>query len=212
LLLAGDVGATHVRLALFSKEEGLRKSVFENVYLVKSFESLHDILKTFRRENKTNVTAVSFSAAEPVKNDRIVVTKISWEINRELLSRFFKGIPVNLINDLEGLSNIIPVLSHDQIEVVNKGEKTPRAPIVVLAPGTGFGEAYLIWNGTRYQSFPSEGGHSDFAPLDNIQIQLFNYLQEKYGHVSYERVCSGNAILDIYDFFIPSIMLKNQNG
>jgi glucokinase len=200
MLLAGDVGATNIRIAIFSLKEGLKGSIVEDVYPAQGYKSLENVLKIFLDEHKVGVKAASIVVAGPEIKGRIEGTNIPWVVDRDIISEFLNGIPVRIMNDLEGMSNMIPELSNDQIHPLNQGERIPEAPMVVLAPGTGLGEAYLIWNGEDYQPYPSEGGHADFAPTDLIQAQLFKYLQKKYEHVSYERVCSGKAIPDIYDF------------
>jgi glucokinase len=107
---------------------------------------------------------------------------------------------VLLINDLEAIANSVPILEKEDLETLSAGKPIHHASLAVIAPGTGLGEAHLHWNGTDYQSFASEGGHVDFAPIDQMQFDLMTFLQARIGHVSYERVCTGPGLFNIYAF------------
>jgi glucokinase len=125
---------------------------------------------------------------------------LPWLIEESTLSEKL-NIPVHLINDLEAIANSVPILEKDDLETLSSGKSTRFGSLAVIAPGTGLGEAHLHWNGTGYQSYPSEGGHVDFAPINQMQFELMTYLQDRIGHVSYERVCSGPGFLNLYAFF-----------
>jgi glucokinase len=86
------------------------------------------------------------------------------------------------------------------VETINPGDPVAGGTIAVIAPGTGLGESYLTWDGTRYVAHSSEGGHSDFAPADERQIHLLEYMLKLYEHVSFEHVCSGIGIPHIYKY------------
>jgi glucokinase len=105
-----------------------------------------------------------------------------------------------MINDLEAIGYAVTALADSDLETIKPGNAAPRGNIAVLAPGTGLGETFLSWNGTRYIAHPSEAGHGDFAPVDELQIGLLEYLLERFDHVSYERVCSGMGIPNIYAY------------
>jgi glucokinase len=96
--------------------------------------------------------------------------------------------------------NQVPHLTPDAICTLNVGQRDPTGTIGVIAPGTGLGEAFLVWTGNRYQSCPTEGGHAAFAPVTREQVELLDYLEPRFGHVSFERVCSGSGIPNLYDF------------
>ncbi len=110
------------------------------------------------------------------------------------------GIRVDLLNDLHAISSAVPNLKQDEVEVLIPGEPISQGAIGVIAPGTGLGEGFLLWNGERYQPFPSEGGHTSFGPEKPLQLELLNYMDPIFGHVSYERVCSGMGIANLYSF------------
>jgi glucokinase len=140
--------------------------------------------------------------AGPVVNDRVEVTNLPWLIDAATITQTF-GIPsVFLINDLEAIANAVPHLQADDLYTLNSGKPEDQGAIAVIAPGTGLGEAFLTWNGSlnRYQAHPSEGGHAAFGPGNEEQIELLRYLHGRFHHVSYERVCSGIGIPNLYDF------------
>jgi glucokinase len=107
---------------------------------------------------------------------------------------------VHLLNDLEAIATAVPVLEPSDLHTLRAGTPVPGGTIAVIAPGTGLGEAFLTWDGSRYRAYASEGGHADFAPTNPLQIDLLRYLQERFGHVSYERVCSGIGVPSVYEF------------
>jgi len=108
---------------------------------------------------------------------------------------------VYLLNDLVSIAYAVPHLEGRDLHVLNEGRPEPGGAIAVLAPGTGLGEAFLTWEGTRFSAHPSEGGHADFAPVNKLQIKLLRYLHDRFDHVSYERICSGMGLPNIYRFF-----------
>ncbi|MEZ4656290.1 MAG: glucokinase [Caldilineaceae bacterium] len=112
---------------------------------------------------------------------------------------------MTLINDLVAIASAVPGLPASDLHTINEGRAVANGPIAVVAPGTGLGEAYLVHNGERYQAYPSEGGHVDFGPNNAEETELLLFLQKKFSshgsaHVSWERVCSGSGIPNIYEF------------
>jgi glucokinase len=110
------------------------------------------------------------------------------------------GYPITFINDLEAIATAVPYLTKDDIKVLKQGDPLPGGNIAVIAPGTGLGEAFLTWDGKRYRPHASEGGHADFAPRNFLETELFGYIHAHLEHVSYERICSGPGIYNIYTF------------
>jgi glucokinase len=111
---------------------------------------------------------------------------------------------VILLNDLEAIASAVPILEPEDLTVINEGVPDRNGAIAVIAPGTGLGEAYLTWDGQRYRAHPSEGGHADFAPSDVEEQKLLEFLRQRFDHVSYERICSGMGIPNIYDFLLET--------
>lgn len=200
MILAGDVGGTKTRLSLFSIEEGPLKPTAETTYPSSRYASLEMIAKEFLAKSKKPAELAIFGVAGPVVSGQATVTNLPWRIDEDLLSQSL-GIPsVHLLNDLEAIAYAIPFLTTADLNTLNEGKPDPEGSIAIVAPGTGLGEAYLAWDGHHYRAFASEGGHTDFAPANDLQIGLLRYLQERGVHVSYERVCSGKGIPNIYDY------------
>lgn len=200
MILAGDVGGTKTRLALFSIEEGPRKPTAETTYPSSRYAGLEMIAKEFLAKSKKPVEQAIIGVAGPVVSGQATVTNLPWRIDEDLLSQSL-GIPsVHLLNDLEAIAYAIPFLTTADVHTLNEVKPDPEGSIAIVAPGTGLGEAYLTWDGHHYRAFASEGGHTDFAPVNDLQIGLLRYLQERGMHVSYERVCSGKGIPNIYDY------------
>jgi len=176
VLLAGDIGGTNARMALFSKKEGIKCSLFEDVYPAKDFDSIEDLILHFLDNHKVEVSAATFVVAGPEEDGSIQGTNLPWLVEKEDVIKVLGGIPVVLFNDMVGISNIIQVLQPSQLETLNEGKHANQEPIAVIAPGTGLGEAYLIWDGDDYRTLPSEGGHADFGPTTELQREILNYI------------------------------------
>jgi glucokinase len=200
LLLAGDVGGTKTILALVDQEHGPRHPISEERFLSSDHASLVEIIQIFLGRHQCLPGAVTIGVAGPVHENRVDVTNLPWEVDGARLSEALAGAPVKLLNDLEAIANGIPALEEDDTVVLKPGEVEEHGAIAIVAPGTGLGEAYLIWDGNRYRPLPSEGGHTDFAPATELELELLSYLMPRLGHVSYERVCSGVGIPNLYQF------------
>jgi glucokinase len=200
MLLAGDVGGTKTNLAAYSSREELREPLAMATFPSADHLSLESLVQEFTRQFPQPFTLACFGVAGPVVDDRAEITNLPWTISARRLEQEL-GIPtVRLMNDLAAIASAIPLLQADDLHIVNPGIKRPNATLCVLAPGTGLGEAFLTWNGSRYVAHESEGGHADFGPSTPRQTDLLRYLQQRFGHVSCERVCSGIGLPNIYTF------------
>lgn len=200
MLLAGDIGGTKTDLALFSQESGPREPIRQAEFPSRDFASLEDIVREFLSSVDEPVERACFDVAGPVLKGHAKVTNLTWEVDSETLCKEFRLREVRLLNDLQAVSRAIPILEPEDLHTINKGSPVEHAAMAVVAPGTGLGEGFLTWDGTRYVAHPSEGGHADFAPTTPLETDLLHFLQAKYNHVSFERVCSGVGIPNIYDF------------
>lgn len=200
MLLAGDIGGTKTVLALHSFESGPRNSVVQAEFHSADFPSLEVMVRQFLSEANLNVEAACFDVAGPVIEGHAKVTNLPWEIDAGVLRDALGLRSVHVLNDLVATARAVPELLKEDLYTLNEGGPVPGGAIAVVAPGTGLGEAFLTWDGRRYQAHPSEGGHADFAPTSPQEVGLLQYLQARYGHVSYERVCSGIGIPNIYDY------------
>jgi len=200
VLLSGDVGATKTVLALYSLNSPGPQMLDSETYVSRDHDGFDSILDTFVDRHPTDVSCASLAVAGPVFNGAATVTNLSWQIDSAALRKRLHIQDVGLLNDVEALAWAVPHADPEKLRTLNPGIEARRGAIAVIAPGTGCGEAYLTWNGERYLAHPSEGGHTDFAPTDSLQIQLLQFLQDSFEHVSVERVCSGSGLSNIYRF------------
>ena len=201
MLLAGDIGGTKTVLALISEEKGARQPVHEATFPCDEYDSLEAIVTEFLQMTRAQVTRASFGIAGPIVAGKARVTNLPWFIDSENLRQVFDIPHVRLLNDLEAIGTAVPRLEPDDLVTLNPGSRTVGGAIGIVAPGTGLGEGFLVWNGRFYEAHPSEGGHTAFGPSTPEQIELLTFLRQKFKHVSYERICSGTGIPNIYEFY-----------
>lgn len=203
MLLAGDIGGTKTNLAVISPDAGPRVPLAEATFPSGDYASLEALVNEFLSKNDLKISQASFGVAGPVVDGCAKITNLPWEMAESHLEQVL-GFPVRLLNDLESIAYAVPFLQPEDLETLNEGEATQGGAIAIVAPGTGLGEAYLSWDGSRYRAYASEGGHADFGPNNQLEIDLLRYWQDRLGHVSYERVCSGQGIANIYAFLKDS--------
>ena len=199
-LLAADVGGTKTDLALFSRESGPFRPIAHGTLPSRAYEGLIDLVDAFLSQRSASVRHACIAVAGPVKKQESALTNLPWIVSAEKLKDSLNADRVVVINDLEAIAESIPLLRPSELVELQSGAAAPHGPIAVLAPGTGLGEAFLVWDGSRHRVHPSEGGHVDFAPRTLVQEQLLAFARGRYGHVSVERVCSGMGIPLIYEF------------
>ncbi len=202
MLIAGDIGGTKTDLAIFSREAGPNVTLAESKVHSADYPSLQAIVKQFLAKVDKPVDGACFAVAGPVIEGRVKTTNLPWVIEQSALARalHLDLKSVKLVNDLEAVARAVPILRPCDVQTINSGEPVSKGAIAVIAPGTGLGESFLTWDGTGYVAHSSEGGHSDFAPTDERQIHLLEYMLEKFDHVSFEHVCSGVGIPNIYEY------------
>jgi glucokinase len=200
IVLAGDIGGTNIRFALFSAEQGLSQSIEEAVFPARDYASLKDVLVEFMAQVNEKPESAAFVLAGPVVGDEVEITNLDWIVRKQEVVDVLGDIPVGFYNDLAGVSNFLPLLTLRDVKVLNPGSLSEKAAKAVIAPGTGLGEGFLVWSGSEYVVQCSEGGHTSFGPENELQDELLAFLRPKYGHVSYERVCSGSGLPDLYEF------------
>ena len=199
MILAGDVGGTKVHLALFDFTNGKLKCTRDQKYPAKNYTGLEEIVKGFLGADKA--TAACFGVPGPVRDGRLRLTNLPWTLDRSELSAGLGIEHVFLINDLEANGYGVAELAADQIYTLSEGDASQVGNRALVSAGTGLGEAMMIWNGRSHVPYPSEGGHADFAPRTEDEIDLLRFLKQKYhGRISYERVVSGMGLTGIYEF------------
>ncbi|TKS58108.1 MAG: hypothetical protein EWM72_03222 [Nitrospira sp.] len=228
MILAGDIGGTKTNLALYDwtseRTEPIRLESFHSA----DYKSLEEILEEFLTPPKPptpldeletaepdsddarkdvppaeliKLAAACFGVAGPVIENHSHTTNLPWVVDGPRIAKQFDIPRVQLLNDLEATAYGILLLRPDELEVLNPG--TPprkRQALALIAAGTGLGEAILFWDGKSYRPMPSEGGHTDFAPNNDYEIELLRYLRSQYLHVSYERLLSGPGLNAIYEY------------
>jgi glucokinase len=199
MILAGDVGGTKVHLALFDFTDGNLKHSRDQVYPAKQYAGLEEIVKEFVGSEK--VTSACFGVPGPVRDGRLRLTNLPWTLDSRELASDLKIDFVFLINDLQANGYGIAELGADQIYTLSEGDSRQVGNRGLISAGTGLGEAFLVWDGRNYVPYPSEGGHSDFAPRNEDEIDLLRFLRQKYnGRISFERVVSGQGLTNVYEF------------
>jgi len=199
-ILVGDIGGTKTALAVVSPERGPRDLLAGKTFPSGKFPSLEAIIEEFLTGTDLVIDRAVFGIAGPVTRGQVKTTNLPWYIEEARLAEAFGFSSVRFINDLEAMAYGVPYLEASELFVLNHGGPLKGGAIAVIAPGTGLGEAFLTWDGTRYRAHASEGGHADFAPKSLLERELLSYLNGQFGHVSYERVCSGPGISHIYEY------------
>lgn len=199
IVLAADIGATKTDMALIRFEGKAFSILKENRFHTKDFTDAGQMIADFSAEGKVP-DVISLGVAGPVQHGKVTITNLSREIDGKEISKQNNNIPVYLVNDLEATAYGLAMLKKKDIHVLYEPNKYIEGNMALIAPGTGLGEAGLYWDGSAYRPFANEGGHCDFAPRNELDVELHAYLHKKFGHVSWERVISGPGIHSIYEF------------
>ncbi len=203
MIIAGDVGGTNVRLALF-ENRGRSSPILQEKYASHDFADFPSLLKTFIGTLKIDgIAKACFGVAGPVIDGRCQTTNLPWVIDSAQLSKDLNIPQVWLINDLEANAWGLRALKPEEFLVLNPGTEQ-KGNAALISAGTGLGEAGLYWDGKVHHPFACEGGHCDWAPTSEEEVDLWCYLKRKFGHVSYERLLSGSGIYQIYRFLIDT--------
>lgn len=210
MILAGDVGGTKCNLALFAEKNGRLVSVFRERFASKEFAQFDLIIREFGRRaaphlNGDKIRAAGFGVAGPVINNRIHATNLPWIVDADILAEEVGVKSIVLVNDLGATGHSLEHLAPGDFCVLNAGHALPGATRALLAAGTGLGEGILFWEGARYKVVPSEGGHSDFAPRTDQQIELLKFMRHRYPQVSWELILSGRGFRTLHEFIAPSV-------
>jgi len=200
MLIAGDIGGTKTDLAIYSAESGPHTPLAETEVHSADYPSLQAMVREFLHRIKMSVDVASFDVAGPVINGHVKTTNLPWVMDESTLAKDLNLKAAHLMNDLEAVARAVPALRNEDVVTINKGKPVANGPIAIIAPGTGLGESFLTWDGSEYVAHSSEGGHSDFAPTDERQVRMLQYLLPRFGHVGVERVCSGIGLPNIYEF------------
>jgi glucokinase len=202
-VLIGDIGGTRALLELLVERAGVLRSVHEQSYRSEEFSGLDALLDNFLalepvKRGAARIDAACFSVAGPVEGRASTLTNLNWNVDALAISARL-GIPdVLLVNDFAAVGHGIGELGEHDLMTLQRGVAQPHGTRLVVGAGTGLGVCMLSWQGDGYAVHPSEGGHTDFAPIDDAQDILLASMRRAFGRVSYERLVSGPGLLRIF--------------
>ncbi len=208
MIIAGDIGGTKTNVALFEPQgDDIGAAITQKSFPSGKYDSLEAILEEFVAEHKPTVIGACFGIAGPVVEGRVETPNLAWVVSDKTLAKTLNVDRVGLINDLEATAYGIEALGEAQLHTLNEGDRTRRGGHrALIAAGTGLGMAGIFWDGAQYRPLASEGGHADYAPRNDLEMDMLRYLTKQFGgHVSYERVLSGPGLFNVYSF------LRDQN-
>lgn len=204
VVLAGDIGGTKTNLGLYvpGKKRPVPKII--ETYASREVRYLETIIEGFLERHGDHIASACFGIAGPVVDGRCRTTNLPWEVSETRIKRRFRWAHVSLVNDLAATALAIPLLKGHELFPLNRMRARRGKNMAILAPGTGLGEALLIYHDGRYAPVASEGGHVDFSPTSEEEVRLWRHLQKRFGHVSPERILSGPGLVNIYSCLIHS--------
>jgi glucokinase len=210
VILAGDIGGTKSNLAVFEERGGRLAAVVQQRYASHEYAGFEEMVSVFLKHaepacGKKRIACAGFGVAGPVVENRVHATNLPWIVDGRKLQETFGFEHVLLMNDLEATGHSLEHLRADELCVLNQGNPQPGGTRALLAAGTGHGQALLVWNGQGYRVAPSEGGHSDFAPHTEQQIELLRFMRKRTAHVTWELILSGRGFRTLHEFLDSSV-------
>jgi glucokinase len=220
MILAGDIGGTKCNLALYEIHGEDHQKIVDHRYESRDFASFDEVIKRFladtSKETKNGgigkIDAAGFGVAGPVIDHRVKATNLPWIVDGPALSKQLATEHVVILNDLEATGHSLAYLNPSEISVLNRGLPAPQSTQALVAAGTGLGEAILFWNGDRYVVASSEGGHTDFPPRTEREIELLRYMKKRDEFVSMELILSGRGFRTIHEFLDASVRHSSFDG
>jgi glucokinase len=200
MFLAGDIGGTNTRVAFFEGDASHLDQMALEIYPSRQYSGPEEIAQKFLATHRHAVESACFGIAGPVTDGRCHTPNLPWIVDSRHIAAELGIETVQLVNDLEANAHGIAMLKDSDFITLNAGQPSPSGNRGLISAGTGLGEAGLLASPAGYVPFPSEGGHVEFAPRNELEIELLRHLTPKFGHVSYERVLSGPGLYNIYQF------------
>ncbi|MGH8648353.1 MAG: glucokinase, partial [Burkholderiales bacterium] len=221
-LLAADVGGTKAALAHATAGGARPQILAQHVYACREFDGLQPIVAAFLQRqpvagHRGAIAAACLSVAGPVAANATTLTNLGWKVSGNTLAAELRLPEVRLVNDFEAAGLGISRIAANELESLQEGSPVARAARLVIGAGSGLGVGLLTWQDDGYAVHPSEAGHADFAPVDELQDKLLVHLRRTYGRVSYERVVSGPGLMRIFSFLqetgagVPSKQLRDAD-
>ncbi len=199
-ILAGDIGGTKTHLGLYAIDDDGPRSLATVTYPSQEVSGLEEMVTDILEHHEVPVTAACFGIACPVVGGDCSPTNLSWSVSETSLRRQFGWPRVQILNDLATTAIAAPRLDKAALTTLNPGQPQTGGNLALVAPGTGMGQALLFAAQESYHPIASEGGHADFAPNDNTEVALWRFLHQRFGHVSIERVLSGQGLVNIFEW------------
>ena len=190
-----DVGGTNIRLARVT-ETGVDNII---KYQCKDFGSIDLAIEQYFKDLPDfTFTAGCIAIACPVLGDQVVMTNHSWAFSQKALKQQLDLEQLFVINDFTAVAHSLPVLGKDQVVQIGEGTPKENGNIAVFGPGTGLGVEHLTMTISGWQTLDGEGGHVDFAPVDETDVIVWRYLQNQFARASAEEVMSGRGLMNVY--------------
>jgi len=199
-ILAGDIGGTHARLGLFDVGAGTGAARIQETLPTRQFSGLGELMQDFVQRHSPNLAGACLAVAGPMENGSGIITNLGWPVDSAVLAARLGLQQILILNDLEAVGYGLKSLPAAGLKTLSPGAPSARGNLAIIAAGTGLGQCACFYDGHDYHPVASQGGHVDFAPRTDIEIELLRHLMGKFPHVSYERVVSGPGLLEIYKF------------
>ena len=220
MILAGDIGGTKCNLALYEIRGKSHRKIIDQRYESREFPTFDEMISKFLLETRSEtkaagkhyIEAAGFGVAGPVIDHRVKATNLPWIVDRATLAKQLGTPHVVLLNDLEATAHSLALMAPSELSTLNQGAPSPQSTQALLAAGTGLGEAILFWDGKQYLVASSEGGHTDFAPRTEQEIELLRYMKKQYEFVSLELILSGRGFRTIHSFLDASVTHPSFDG
>ncbi len=213
MILAGDIGGTKCNLALYEHRPDGYEKVVKHRFASREFATFEEVIGQFLLETRKEtrnagagaIEAAGFGVAGPVIGHRVKATNLPWVVDGAALAKLLDTDHVVLLNDLEATAHSLALLPPSEISTLNRGVPAPQSTEALLAAGTGLGEAILFWDGTQHVVASSEGGHADFAPRNEREIELLRHMKKHHEFVSVELILSGRGFFTIHEFLDAAV-------
>ena len=210
IVLAGDVGGNNARLAVVDLGGPIARITHERRYASREYPGLTPIVQRFCGEVGSRPDSACFGIACPVVGDDCTAPNLPWTVNRRTLATEIGISHTRLINDFVAVGYGIELLSPSDLATLQDGSPLPHAPIALIGAGTGLGQGFLLWENDHYRVMGSEGGHADYAPRGEQQIELLDFLRQRFHRVSWERLLSGPGLVNAYRYLAESGLASEQ--
>jgi glucokinase len=220
VILAGDIGGTKSNLALYEIHGAIQQKIFSQRYDSHAFPAFDELISKFLSDSRAEtkaaaspaIEAAGFGVAGPVIDRRVKATNLPWVVDASELSTQLATAHVVVLNDLEATAHSLSHLDPSEISTLNPGTPSPQSTQALLAAGTGLGESILFWDGNRHVVAGTEGGHADFAPRTEQEIELLRHMKKEDEFVSWELILGGRGFKTIHSFLDPSVLHPSFQG